>query len=96
MKKLILAATGLLVFTMLNAQTLDEIVKKYEELADEMHWNSIIYNLDIKFKPVVGNIYYLYNENEKYTLSMIAPWEWKKEFVAKFKFDYNGKWNKIT
>jgi outer membrane lipoprotein-sorting protein len=29
MKKLILAATGLLVFTMLNAQTLDEIVKKY-------------------------------------------------------------------
>jgi outer membrane lipoprotein-sorting protein len=29
MKKLILAVTGLLVFTMLNAQTLDEIVKKY-------------------------------------------------------------------
>jgi len=29
MKKLILAAAGLLVFTMLNAQTLDEIVKKY-------------------------------------------------------------------
>jgi hypothetical protein len=21
--------------------------------------------------------------------------EWKKEFVAKFKFDYNGKWIKI-
>jgi hypothetical protein len=29
MKKLILAAVGLLVFTMINAQTLDEIVKKY-------------------------------------------------------------------
>jgi len=29
MKKLILAASGLLIFTMLNAQTLDEIVKKY-------------------------------------------------------------------
>lgn len=29
MKKLILAAAGILVFTMVNAQTLDEIVKKY-------------------------------------------------------------------
>ena len=60
-----------------------------------MDTNKLIYDLDIRFKPVVGNIYYLYIENDKYFLSIISPSEWNKEFVSKFRFDYNGKWNKI-
>ena len=39
--------------------------------------------------------YFLYKDEEKYYLSMIAPWEWKKECIGEFKFDHNGKWNKI-
>jgi hypothetical protein len=73
----------------------DDIIKKYEELKDEIYWNTIIYNLDIRFKPVIGNIYYLYIDNEKYFLSIISPSEWSKEFISEFRFDYNGKWNKI-
>jgi len=73
----------------------DEIMKKYDELSDEIYWNNIIYNLDIRFKPIIGYVYYLYIENEKYFLSMISPLEWNKEFVSGFRFDYNGKWNKI-
>jgi hypothetical protein len=73
----------------------DNIIKQYEELSEEIYWNNIIYALEIRYQPVIGNIYYLYKENEKYVLSMITPWEWKKEFIGKFKFDYNGKWNKI-
>jgi hypothetical protein len=73
----------------------DNIVKQYEELSEEVYWNNIIYNVGLKFKPVIGNIYYLYIENNKHFLSIIAPWEWKREFIAKFKFDYNGKWVKI-
>jgi len=72
----------------------DKIVKLYEELSEEVYWNNLIYNIEIRFKPVIGNIYYLYNE-DKYFLSLIAPWEWKKECLGKFKFDHNGKWNRI-
>jgi hypothetical protein len=73
----------------------NEIIKQYEELTDEIYWNNIIYNLDIKFKPVIGNTYYLYNDDQNYFLSMISPSEWKKDFVAEFQFNYNGKWVKI-
>lgn len=73
----------------------DNIIKLYEELNEEIYWNNIIYNISIRFKPVIGKIYYLYKENENYSLSLIAPWEWTKEnFIAEFKFDHNGKWNK--
>jgi len=73
----------------------DNIVKQYEQLSEEIYWNNLIYNLGIKFKPIIGNIYFLYKDEEKYYLSMIAPWEWKRECVGEFKFDHNGKWNKL-
>jgi hypothetical protein len=79
----------------------NDIIKKYEELTDEIYWNNIIYNLDIKFKPVIGNTYYLYNNDQKYCLSMISPSEWghgrigtQGTFIAEFQFNYNGKWIK--
>lgn len=74
----------------------EKIIKLYEELSEEVYWNNLIYSLDIKFKPVIGNIYYLYKENEKYFLSIITPWEWKREFIGEFKFEYSGKWIKIN
>lgn len=73
----------------------DNIVKNYEELSEEIYWNNIIYNMTINFKPVIGNKYYLYQESEKYFLSLIAPWEWKRNCLGEFKFDHNGKWNKM-
>jgi len=72
------------------------IKKQYEELLDEVYWNSIIYRTKINFKPVIGHTYYLYKEmDDKYSLSLIAPWEWKKEHVGSFMFNFTGKWIKV-
>jgi len=62
---------------------------------DEVHWNNVIYGLRIKFKPVIGSTYYLYKDNGNFILSMIAPWEWKREHVGSFKFEHTGKWIRI-
>jgi len=71
------------------------IVKMYDELVSEIYWNNLIYDINIKFKPVIGKTYYLYKEKDGHVLSMISPKEWKKDFVASFKFDHNCKWSKI-
>lgn len=72
----------------------NDIINSFNELKEEVKWNNIIYN---KFKPVIGNLYYLYEENnDEYILSLISPSEWKKNnCVGTFMFDHNGKWNKI-
>lgn len=73
----------------------EKIKKDYEELVEEVRWNNMVYNATIKFKPVIGHIYHLYKDGDSYSLSLIAPNEWKKEHVGSFKFEYTGKWIKI-
>lgn len=73
----------------------DKLMKEYEQLSSEIYWNNLIYDTEIKFKPVIGKSYYLYVDDNKYFISLIDPNEWKKEFIGEFKFDHNGKWNKI-
>jgi len=72
------------------------IIESYNELVEEINWNNIIYNIKLRYKPVLGKTYYLYQDNDEYTLSMIAPWEWNKESLGSFIMDHNGKWNKIN
>ena len=79
-------------------QRFEKIKDEYEKLIDEVHWNNIIYNAEIRFRPVIGHNYYLYKDKENYRISIIAPWEWGwkvDNFVGSFKFEYNGKWYKI-
>lgn len=73
----------------------NKLIKDYEELASEVYWNTLIYNIEIKFKPVIGKSYYLYVSEGEYFLSLISPNEWKRYFVGEFKFNHNGKWEKI-
>jgi len=73
----------------------DKLIKDYEQLSSEIYWNNLIYSIEIRFKPVIGKTYYLYLEDDKYFLSLISPNEWKRNFIGEFKFDHNGKWNKI-
>lgn len=73
----------------------NDIIRQFQELMDEINWNNIIYDLNIKFKPVIGKSYFLYIEDGKYFLSMISPTEWRRECVGEFVFDHNGKWNRL-
>ena len=72
-----------------------ELIESYNQLKKEVECNNIIYNIDIKFKPVIGKSYYLYFENDNYLMSLISPFEWRKKSLGTFKIDHNGKWNKI-
>ena len=74
----------------------NEIKDIYDKLIDEVYWNNIIYNIELKFKPVIGSNYYLYREGSKYIISIIGPDEWKKEeFLGTFRFEFTGKWIKL-
>ncbi len=84
-------------------QRFEKIKHDYEELLEEISFNDIIYNSDIKFEPSINQIYYLYKniDNDKTFLSLLSPNDWRRldimgfEFLGEFKLMYNGKWIKI-
>jgi len=75
----------------------DEIKKDVEKLIEEYNWNDLIYSkVQYNFQPSIGNIYHLYERKDlSLFLSMISPDSWNQKFIASFRLDSNGKWNKI-
>ena len=52
----------------------EELRKNLQDLAEEVKWNEIVFNAEMKFKPIVGKEYHLYErESSKYFLSLFAP-----------------------
>ena len=80
-------------------QEFDELKSRYIDLMDEVKWNNMVYSAEMKFKPVIGKIYYLYSREEEYFLSMLSPEEWGRKYnfdlVGKFKLMSNHKWQKL-
>lgn len=54
------------------------IMQQVKEIEDRLRISELIYQSELRFKPVLGQVYYLYEKNEKgnFLLSMIAPEEW--------------------
>jgi hypothetical protein len=54
------------------------IMKQVQEIEDRLKISELIYQADMRFKPVMGQIYHLYEKEEKgkFLVSMIAPQEW--------------------
>ena len=80
-------------------QEFNELKSRYIDLMDEVKWNNMVYSAEMKFKPVIGKIYYLYSREKEYFLSMLSPEEWGRkynfELVGKFKLMSNHKWQKL-
>ena len=71
----------------------DKLIYKSEKLIDDFKWNEIIYNSKFSFEPVIGEIYYLYNDkSNEYFLSLINPQSWNKDCVGEFSLNSEGKW----
>lgn len=71
----------------------NELRQEYEKLIEEFQWNELVYNAKFSFEPVVGEIYHMYTNNEGiHFLSIIAPNEWNKEYVATLKLNSDKKW----
>lgn len=70
-----------------------ELQSAYQKLMDDYKWNELVYNAKFSFEPVIGETYHMYLGDDGIEfLSLIAPNEWNKEFIASFKLNSDKKW----
>jgi len=75
------------------------LAKQANGLKERAEVSMQIYNADINFDPVLGEIYFLYEKKDGVrTLSLIGPDEWKKEmpfkeFIAKVQLLADHTWD---
>ncbi len=68
----------------LPIQNLCVPAKNIERIADELFTSLFILNSQIRFKPVIGQSYWLYRQQKGYRLSLIAPEQWAPEKFGSF------------
>jgi hypothetical protein len=73
----------------------ERLKQEYDTMMQELEWNRIIYESELKFEPVVGEIYHLYQKDGKNFISLISPKEWNHQYLGSFKFGHDLKWIKI-
>lgn len=77
------------------------LAKQVQDIKKRVYISDLIYNVEIPFTPVIGKIYYLYEENEeKRFLSLISPEEWGKEmqnqvFIAEIRLNADHTWKVV-
>jgi hypothetical protein len=78
----------------------NKLKKEFEHLAEDYKWNQIIFNAEMRFKPVIGKEYHLYQkENGKFYLTLFAPHERMNRdegYQGKFRLNYDNRWEQIN
>jgi hypothetical protein len=75
---------------------LNELKDEYKKLVDEYNWTKLVYESTYAFQPTVGHVYHLYEKKDKSLwLSLIGPDEWSQSYVASFRLNTIGKWEKV-
>jgi len=77
-------------------QKLTEIREDYLRAIDHFNWNKLVYEAEIRFEPVVGEIYYLYEMRGRRALSMISPGQWPHRHLATVRLNYDRQWLVVT
>lgn len=85
--------------SMLKKQA-DLIMQQVREIENRLKVSEKIYQSDLRFTPVVGQIYHVYEHNDYYKLSLIGPNEWgrsktESKFVASVKLLGDHSWDII-
>lgn len=73
-------------------QEMVEIRERYMEVIDSFNWNKLIYESQIRFEPVCGEVYHLYEVDGARHLSMIAPEEWHQRWIGSFRLNADNRW----
>tara|TARA_B100000676_G_C17811625_1_gene697763 strand:- start:434 stop:838 length:405 start_codon:yes stop_codon:yes gene_type:complete len=77
----------------------EKLKQEFHNLANEFKWNEIIFNSEMRFKPVIGREYCLYQKNDgSYFMSLFNPDEcsWGKDlYKGKFRLNYDNRWDII-
>ncbi|SRX55781.1 DUF2452 domain-containing protein [Aequorivita sp. CIP111184] len=80
----------------INAKYL-ELKAEYEKMISEFEYNTLIFNSEFSFEPVIGEIYHLY-QREKGTrfLSLIAPEQCNFKHSGSFYLNVDQTWEKVN
>jgi hypothetical protein len=73
-------------------QKLVELRESYVAAVEHFNWNKLIYEAELNFEPVVGQIYHLYEIRHRFTLSMIGPDEWPHRHIGSFRLNVDRQW----
>lgn len=73
-------------------QKLTEIREDYLRAIDHFNWNKLVYEAEIRFEPVVGEIYHLYEMGGRRALSMISPSQWPHRHLATVRLNVDRQW----
>lgn len=72
---------------------LTEIREDYLRAIDHFNWNKLVYEAEIRFEPVVGETYHLYDMGDgRRALSMISPDQWPHLHLATVRLNYDRQW----
>lgn len=82
-------------------EQLELLLKQAKNIKERVAFSQQVYEADINFVPVVGEIYYMYEkEDGSYIISMVAPYEWKKipykSFTGSIKLLADRTWYPVT
>ena len=79
-------------------QQIELLASQAQEINRRKELSMMIYNAQLSFTPVMGNIYHLYEKKDgSFFLSMIAPHEWNNQFntIATVKMLADHTWIEI-
>ncbi|MFA9212762.1 MAG: DUF2452 domain-containing protein [Candidatus Methylacidiphilales bacterium] len=79
----------------------DLIISQVREIESRLKISEHIYESNLKFTPVVNQIYHLYEKDNYYNLSLIGPTEWGRsktvgKYVASVKLLGDHSWDVIN
>lgn len=73
-------------------QKLTEIREQYLKTIDHFNWNKLVYEAEIRFEPIVGGTYHLYEMRNGRALSMISPDQWPHKHLATVRLNVDRQW----
>ena len=77
-------------------ERLKELEEEYSKLQQQYDDNMLVYSAEVRFKPIVGHTYYLYERDGKKVLSLLSKEQLGKEgYLGAFKLDTFSKWKRI-
>lgn len=75
----------------------DDLVRQFQELAEEFNNNRLVYESSISFEPVIGQTYYLYQKLDGTRfLSLVGPNEafWSG-YLGEYRMTAQYTWEKV-
>jgi len=74
----------------------NELKKEFEYFVEQFELNKLIYSTDMRFEPLVGEIYHLYEKSDKHFISLIEPRSWKENHICSVRLNSDGIWEKVS